>query len=72
MKSGFCEFPFEVVMFLCCLCVDANEMRVLWIAFGCSVVFRLSLCGCQINEGFVDFLLMWCCFYVVSVWLPMK
>ena len=41
MKSGFCGFPFVVVLFLSCLCVDANEMSVLLIAFGCSVGFRL-------------------------------
>ena len=35
------------VLFLGCLCVVANEMTVLWIAFGCGVVFRLSLCSCQ-------------------------
>ena len=38
MKSWFCGFTFYVVLFFSCLCVVANEMRILWIAFGCSVV----------------------------------
>ena len=46
------------------------EMRVLWIAFGCGIVFRLSLCGCQGKEGFVDCLWM-CCFLAVFVCLLM-
>ena len=45
MKSCFCGLPLDVVLFVGCLCVVANEMRVLWIAFGCGVVFSLSLCG---------------------------
>ena len=60
-----------MVLFLDFLCVVANEMRVLWIAFGCGVVFRLSFCGCQLNVDFVDCFWM-CCFLAVFVWLPMK
>ena len=45
MKSWFCGLPLDVMLFVCCLCVVANEVRVLWIAFGCGVVFSLSLCG---------------------------
>ena len=50
------------VLFFGCLCMFANDMKVLWIAFGCGVVFGLSLCGCQLNEGFVDCFWMLCCF----------
>ena len=63
--------PLDVLLFLGCICVVVIELRVLWIVFGCGIVFRLSLCGCQRNEGFVDCLWM-SCFFVVFVWLPMK
>ena len=47
IKSWFCGLPLDVVLFVGCLSVVANEMRVMWIYLCCGVVFKLSLCGCQ-------------------------
>ena len=46
MKSGFCAFFLDVVLIFGCICVIASEMKILWISFGCVIVFRLYLCGC--------------------------
>ena len=44
-----------MVLFLGCLCVVANEMKVLLIAFGCSVVFLVVFVWLPMKSAFCGF-----------------